>query len=167
MLTKHQEANLDDIARTTIDRYQDEAEQRRILVKSSLHPAALTGDPVLLERLVENLIQNAVVHNSNSGGWITVRTCQAGDDVHLLVANSGIVVPTASVAHLFEPFRRATDRVDSATGSGLGLSIVRTVAEAHGGTVEATARPEGGLSVEVVLPAAQISRSRPNEPRTT
>ena len=155
MLTKHQEANLDDIARTTIDRYQGEAEQRRILVKSSLHPAPLTGDPVLLERLVENLIQNAVVHNTNGGGWITVRTCQAGDAVQLQVANSGPVVPTASIANLFEPFRRPTDRVDSAAGSGLGLSIVRTVAEAHGGTVEAMALRRGGLSVEVVLPGSE------------
>lgn len=155
MLTKHQEANLDDIARTTIDRYQGEAEQRRILVKSSLHPAPLTGDPVLLERLVENLIQNAVVHNTNGGGWITVRTCQSGDAVQLQVANSGPVVPTASIANLFEPFRRPTDRVDSAAGSGLGLSIVRTVAEAHGGTVEAMALRRGGLSVEVVLPGSE------------
>lgn len=154
-LTRRQEASLDRIARSTIDRYRNEAVQRGIEIETRLDPALLTGDPILLERLVENLIQNAVLHNNRGGGWISVRTHQVNDVAHLHVANSGLMVSTDGIANLFEPFRRATDRVDSTAGSGLGLSIVRTVAEAHGGRVAAEASPGGGLSVEVVLPGSE------------
>ncbi|MDZ4265178.1 MAG: ATP-binding protein [Mycobacterium sp.] len=89
------------------------------------------------------------------GGWIDV-TVSAGDGAALMtVRNSGPVVSPADVGTIFEPFRRlaATERVGS--GAGLGLSIVRSVATAHGGEAHAVARPEGGLAVSVTLPSDQ------------
>jgi len=120
-------------------------------VERALGPATVVGSRVLVERLVGNLVQNAVRHNV-AGGWVKVETGAHG---RLRVVNSGPVVPADQVDDLFEPFRRlAPDRVDSARGVGLGLSIVRSVAGAHGGDLRARARPEGGLDVTVSPPAA-------------
>ncbi|MCO8273989.1 HAMP domain-containing histidine kinase [Actinoplanes sp. TRM 88003] len=107
-------------------------------------PSPLRGDPVLLERLVQNLVENALAYNV-PGGSVTV-TCKPGE---LTVTNTGPAVTAAEIPRLFEPFQRLTDRVGSATGTGLGLSIVRAVARAHGGTATATPGPSGGLTVRV------------------
>ena len=120
-----------------------------------LRPARLAGDPVLLERLVHNLLDNAVRYNV-PGGAVWLGTGEETGEVVLTVANTGPVLAAADVAALFEPFRRlGADRTGSASGTGLGLSIVRSVARAHGG--DATARPRpatdgGGLAVTVRLP---------------
>jgi signal transduction histidine kinase len=139
--------------------------------------AVVVGDAALLERVVGNLVENAVRHNVE-GGWLTVTTrrlpdgaAERGDravqhadrerpSVELVVASSGPELDPARVPDLFEPFRRGTDRVGN--GSGLGLSIVRAVVRSHGGTVSAEPVPGGGLSVRVLLPAApedQVSGS--------
>jgi signal transduction histidine kinase len=117
--------------------------------------ASVIGDPVLLEHLVRNLVENGVRHNRAEDGWVRVRTGLAPDgQAQLTVSNSGPVVPHYEVPMLFEPFRRfQTERLPS-PGAGLGLSIVRSVARAHSGTVQAQARDEGGLTVTVTLPAA-------------
>lgn len=120
----------------------------------TLHAALVTGRRVLLERLVENLADNGVRHN-RPGGWLAMLTASHGDTVTLVAESSGPPITADQAASLFEPFRRLhADRVGSARGSGLGLSIVRAVARAHGG--EATASPVagGGLRVTVSLPAA-------------
>jgi signal transduction histidine kinase len=111
------------------------------------------GDPVLLERLVQNLVENAVRHNE-TGGWVHVSTGTKDGLAVLEVANTGPVVPPYEVEGLFEPFRRlGTDRL-AGPGIGLGLSIVRAVARAHDGEARAVPRPEGGLVVTVTLPGA-------------
>ncbi|WP_328466182.1 ATP-binding protein [Actinoplanes sp. NBC_00393] len=117
--------------------------------------AAVLGDPVLLERLVQNLVENGVRHNVAAEGWVSVATRTRTDGwVELQVANSGPVVPRYEVPGLFEPFHRyGTERLAS-PGAGLGLSIVRAVARAHGGDVRADPRDEGGLVVTVMLPRA-------------
>ncbi|WP_203702023.1 sensor histidine kinase [Asanoa iriomotensis] len=115
-------------------------------------PAPTAGDPVLLERLAQNLVENAIRHNVASGGEVTVTTAASADQAVLTVANTGPVIPAYEVPGLFEPFRRLTDRVGSARGTGLGLSIVRSVARAHGGEVTAHPRHGGGLVVSVALP---------------
>jgi signal transduction histidine kinase len=123
-----------------------------IKITTELTSGPTTGDPVLLEHLVSNLIDNAVRYNVDDG-TVVVRTGVLDGWATCQVENTGPVVPAYEVQNLFEPFRRLnTERIDSAKGAGLGLSIVRSVATAHGGTVVATPREGGGLIVTVRLP---------------
>jgi signal transduction histidine kinase len=124
-----------------------EAAAAGISLHASVRPMPVHGDPVLLERLVQNLVRNAVAYNV-AGGEVRVE----GAGRRLTVSNTGPVVAAYEIPGLFEPFRRLTDRVGSAEGSGLGLSIVRSIVVAHGGTVTAEPRPDGGLAVTVELP---------------
>jgi signal transduction histidine kinase len=122
-----------------------------VRLRRDLRAAPTAGDPVLLERVVQNLVQNALAYNVDDG-WVAVGTRTDGDTVELTVTNTGPVVPPYEVPTLFEPFRRLHDRTGSANGTGLGLSIVRSVTGAHGGTVVAVPRDGGGLVVRVRLP---------------
>jgi signal transduction histidine kinase len=140
---------LADIAYRVTDGLEPEARRAGIELRVSAGPARTPGDPVLLERLARSLLLNAVQYN-NADGWVRVATGTDGDTVRLTVANTGPVVPTCEVPALFEPFHRLTGGVDTA---GLGLSIVQSVARAHGGRVSAAPRDGGGLVVEVTLPA--------------
>ena len=117
---------------------------------TSLAPAPTSGDPILLERLAANLVDNAVRYNV-PGGAVWVSTAAVDDRVLLTVDNTGPSVAPAAVGKLFEPFRRLRDRPGDG-GFGLGLAIVASIAAAHGGDAVAGARPEGGLSVTVSLP---------------
>ncbi len=128
-----------------------------LAVTAECEEAPTRGEPVLLERLVQNLVENAVRYNTGEDGWVRVVTRRGGDGAAVLeVSNSGPVVPSFEVEGLFEPFRRlGTARLATASkGAGLGLSIVRAVAKAHGGEATAKARSEGGLVVTVRLPGA-------------
>ena len=139
-------------ARQALDQAGGEASAAGLRVDARLDPAPTTGSRVLLDRLVANLVQNAVRHNV-AGGWMAVETGTADGSAWLTVRNSGAVIPPEQVGDLFEPFRRVSvDRVESARGVGLGLSIVRAVASAHGGTVTAEPVSPGGLAVTVGLP---------------
>ncbi|MEV6254856.1 HAMP domain-containing sensor histidine kinase [Nocardia sp. NPDC051911] len=155
-LTEHRSADLADLA---ADAVGTRAERPGAEITADLETAPVQGDPLLLERLVHNLLDNAVRYNLPENGWVSIRTRTAGQRAVLTVANSGPPVPAFEVDSLFEPFRRlatAERSADSDTrGAGLGLSIVRSVAQAHGGVVHATARPEGGLAVTVDLPRAR------------
>lgn len=141
-----------------------QAETRRLKldVRTALDPAVVSGDPSLLDRLAGNLIENAVRYN-HLHGRLWVRTGSHGPQVYLLVGNTGFEVEQADVPGLFEPFRRGGRERTGARGSGLGLSIVRAVADAHGGTVSALAQPGGGLEVTVTLPAADLSSGATGE----
>ena len=108
--------------------------------------------------MVENVIDNAVCHNAD-GGWIQVRSGTASGQALLVVENGGAVLDQDQVRELSQPFRRiGADRIGSDKGSGLGLSIVAAIAEAHGGSVSLTARPEGGLRVSIQLPPPRPAR---------
>jgi len=120
-------------------------------LETDLEPAQTTGDPHLLERLVGNLVDNAVRHNE-PGGWIHLRTGTNATTVFFQVANSGPVIPQDTVQSLFEPFRRATGRTSTGDGAGLGLSIAQSIATAHGATMSARRQPAGGLDIRVTLP---------------
>ncbi|HTE63708.1 MAG TPA: sensor histidine kinase, partial [Solirubrobacteraceae bacterium] len=122
-------------------------------VRLELDPVQVRGERRLLERLAENLVENGVRYNA-PGGFVDVRTGAREKTAVLRVENSGPLVPAATAARLLEPFERG-GRARDGGGAGLGLSIVRAVAEAHGGRVALTPRSEGGLAVEVVLPAGQ------------
>jgi signal transduction histidine kinase len=115
-----------------------------------LNPAPAAGDPVLLERLVHNLVDNALRYNV-PGGSVAVSTAQDAEGRAVLtVTNTGPIVPSYDVDRIFEPFRRLVDDGRTA-GAGLGLSIVRAVARAHGGAVTATPRADGGLVVRLTV----------------
>jgi signal transduction histidine kinase len=121
-------------------------------IEASLEPAGLDGDPLLVQQLVTNLVDNATRHNV-PGGEVTVTTRTSGGRAVLSVANSGPVIPPAEVDRLFQPFQRFGPRPARREGGhGLGLSIVRAIAAAHGARLAARARPEGGLVVEVTFP---------------
>ena len=130
-----------------------EANARGLTLQSHAEPATVRGDRELLERLVGNLVENAVRHNVD-GGWVRVSTGTERGVVRLVVASSGGPVTPDDVAGLFEPFRRLGTARTGGRGAGLGLSIVRSVARAHGGRAWAEPVPGGGLQVTVELPAA-------------
>jgi signal transduction histidine kinase len=139
-------------AARALDLVRAAAAERGIELRSSLGTALVRGDPALLDRLVANLLENAVAYNGPAG-WVEVTTANGGPTASVRVANSGPAVPPARVPYLFEPFQRLSrERTASGRGAGLGLSIVRSVARAHGGEVSARARAGGGLAVEVELP---------------
>jgi signal transduction histidine kinase len=123
-----------------------------VRVKTDLPETWVRGEPHLLERMIANLIDNAIRHNE-PGGYINVRAATRGHEVELIVRNGGAVIEPGEVQALAEPFRRLNRAVG---GFGLGLSIVRSVAEVHGGTAELTAPADGGLQVRIAIPAAAI-----------
>jgi signal transduction histidine kinase len=130
-----------------------EATRRGLRVRENRMPARTAGDPVLLERVAGNLVENAVRHNVTAG-WVEVRTGVRDGSAELRVSSSGPEIAADRVEELFEPFRRGpVERTAETPGSGLGLSIVRAVVHAHGGTVTAEPVPGGGLAVTVSLPA--------------
>jgi signal transduction histidine kinase len=144
--------DLGELAAVVAGRAVEHAEERGVKVVLSLSPAVSRGDPVLLEQVLHNLIDNAIRYN-RPDGWVEVHTNRTLSGVDVVVTNTGAVISAHEVPLLFEPFRRLHDRVGSAGGSGLGLSIVRAVARAHGGDTVAFPRPGGGLAVRVTLPA--------------
>src|SRR4051812_10668105 len=145
--------DLADAARLALGQAGSDAAARDIAIHPTLDPAPVRGDRRLLERLVANLVENAVRHNRD-GGAVEVRTSQVAGRSTVEVRNDGDVIPPEALASLLEPFQRL-DRGARGDGVGLGLSIVRSVAEAHGGSVELRARPSGGLVVRVSLPGRE------------
>jgi signal transduction histidine kinase len=126
--------------------------RRQVTLHEDLSPSVAMGDPLLLERCVYNLLENAIKYNVR-GGDVWVRLRQEDDAAVVVVANTGPYVSPNEVDGMFEPFRRLEgDRVRSARGAGLGLSIVRAIVDAHHGTVVAEPRAEGGLSITMRLP---------------
>ncbi|MEU9921822.1 HAMP domain-containing sensor histidine kinase [Streptomyces griseoluteus] len=156
--------DLAEVAGQAIDQVRGEAEARSVELRSELEPAVVRGNGVLLERIALNLVQNAVRYNvapdetqrdggAAESGWVEVGTAVEHGRAVLTVANTGPVVPAYEIDNLFEPFRRLrTERTGSDKGVGLGLSIVRSVARAHGGHIAAAPREGGGLVMRVTLP---------------
>ncbi|MBG0819436.1 HAMP domain-containing histidine kinase [Planomonospora sp. ID91781] len=156
--------DLADVVSHVVAQTAGEAREAGITVHESAGPAPTAGDALLLERLVHNLVENGIRHNTGDGaGWVRVasRTVRdgpggRGGHVEVEVSNTGPAVPPYDIPRLFKPFRRlGADRVVTGKGTGLGLSIVRSVALAHGGDVTARPREGGGLVVTAVLPRGE------------
>ena len=145
---------LDEVVNEVVAQSGPEASRAGVSVDVDLSPVLVNGDRPLLERLTANLVENGVRHN-HRGGRVEVAIFSNGGDAVLRVTNTGQAVPPDQVDGLFVPFRRlrAERTGGDGRGVGLGLSIVRSVATAHGGSVAARSRAEGGLEVEVRLPA--------------
>jgi signal transduction histidine kinase len=150
-------------AEDAIDAAAPEIERLDLHVVAELNQAETTGDPQLLERMISNLVDNAVRHNE-PGGWIRLRTGSKDAAAYLEIANSGPLVPDDAVPSLFEPFRRLETRTGVRDGVGLGLSIARSVVTAHGATVTARSQPAGGLDVSVLLPRHLAANGGPALP---
>ena len=158
-LERDEQVDLAETARRVVERLRREADQDSVRLSLHAERTLVAGDPDLLEQLVFNLVENAVSHNSGDG-FAVVRLGPRGTEAVLEVENSGPRVPEDEVALLTEPFHRH-DRRRPGRGAGVGLSIVRAVAGAHGGRLRLAAREEGGLIAEVALPAARGERARP------
>ena len=178
---RHEPADLADAAALALQALEptrhhdhDQHGAAGLRVVTQLGRAPVAGDPALLDRMVANLVENAVRHNQ-PGGFIDLATGQSDGRAFVQVANGGPAIPPDQVESLFEPFHRLDGRVagrvagrgagrgaPAVRGAGLGLSIVRSVARAHGGPAHATALPNGGLEVTVWLPVhAETSAAIP------
>ncbi|MFC6016354.1 sensor histidine kinase [Plantactinospora solaniradicis] len=144
-LTAHTDVDLATIAEDVLDSLATVEQQ----VQASLQPAATSGDPVLLERLVANLVDNALRYNV-SDGLVWIRTGTLDRRATLVVTNTGPQIDPEAIAALFEPFRRLDGRTTT-DGHGLGLAIVASIAAAHDATVTAQPMPHGGLMITVTM----------------
>jgi signal transduction histidine kinase len=140
-------------ARMALEHTAREADAAGLTVTADLHAAPVRGDRRLIERLVANLVENAVGHN-RPGGRVSVTTATRNGHSVVDVVNDGDALDPATLPRLLEPFQRI-DRGARGDGAGLGLSIVRSVAQAHGGAVALSACPDGGLRATVTLPRGE------------
>jgi signal transduction histidine kinase len=147
-VTRDEPADLAVLAGDCITDLRARARDAEVTIDAELAPAPTSGDSSLLERLIFNLIDNGIRHNT-PGGQLLVRTGIRERRAMLEVANGGERIDPELATTLAEPFRRLDRSVD---GFGLGLSIVRSVAEAHGGSMRLAAPDSGGLRVQVLLP---------------
>jgi signal transduction histidine kinase len=135
-----------------VETLRPSAKERELELTVETSPSTVLGEAPLLERLVTNLVQNAIKYN-HPGGSVAVDVAPGG---RLTVVNTGPEVPPEAVGGLFEPFRRLSgERLDHGGGVGLGLTIARSIVAAHDGVIEARANPGGGLVVEVTLPPSR------------
>ncbi|MBP2323828.1 signal transduction histidine kinase [Kibdelosporangium banguiense] len=145
--------DLADVADHVLHQLSVTAADADITIKpATLSAAPAAGDAVLLERLTQNLVENAIRHN-HPGGWLAVSTSSSNGESRVTVSNTGPAVRPYEVEVLFQPFRRLErERTAGERGFGLGLSIARAISRAHNGDVTAVPRPEGGLDVTLTLP---------------
>jgi signal transduction histidine kinase len=123
-----------------------------IQIQAEIGPAAVSGDPRLVERLVRNLVDNAIRYNQPCGRVNIASGTRSGHAV-LVISNTGPAISAPDLNRLFQPFQRlAPHRSSQAEGTGLGLSIVKAIADAHDASITATAQSTGGLRIEVSFP---------------
>jgi len=152
-LSECEPVDLGHVVEETLAGFQSEITRLELHIDEATTSALVDGDSLLVERLVVNLLTNAVRHNV-VGGDIEVKTGVTEDRAFLSVANTGPVIPSAEVERLFQPFQRLDPRrAVYKDGHGLGLSIVSAIASAHGASITADAVRDGGLSIRVSFPA--------------
>lgn len=150
--------NLSSLVSHVLETRKPEADRLGLKVHASLSPASAAGSPHLAERLAANLVDNAILHNK-AGGEVDIGTGTIQGHAVLTVTNSGPVVAAADVSQLFRPFQRfgGSGHARVGNGLGLGLSIVEAIATAHGATIDARLRPEGGLAIMVSFPPPAVA----------
>ena len=146
--------DLADVAAATVAAVADWAANGTLTLQADLRPAPASGEPVLLERMAGNLLDNALRYN-HAGGHVTVTSGTTNSHAFLQVVNTGPLVTPGQERQLFEPFVRGT--ANGTHGAGLGLSIVRAVVTANDGEISCTAQPTGGMDIVVHLPQAPMS----------
>jgi signal transduction histidine kinase len=155
-LDHHEPIDLAVLTEQVLPAYRTEIQKRNLTLHADLAPARTTGDPALMERLVANLLDNAIGYNIPSGK-VEIHTRTTGRGAVLHVGNTGDPIPDDQLGRLFEPFQRMDRTVGRETHHGLGLSIVRAIATAHHATITARNRPEGGLTMEVTFPPGPVA----------
>ncbi|MFI5893074.1 sensor histidine kinase [Actinoplanes sp. NPDC051513] len=153
-LSQREHVDLSEIAERTVTAGRMAALHEGVRLEPRIDSAWTTGDPALVERLVANLVDNAIAYNV-PGGSVEVSTGVRDGRAVLTVANTGTLIPAERVDDLFEPFQRLDRSAGRAGHHGLGLSIVRAIAAAHEAVVEAEPGPEGGLRIEVTFPGVR------------
>jgi len=145
--------SLPDLVATAVHSEQAEIRRLNLTVEDVTFPSHVIGNETLLSRMVANVVTNAVRHNV-PGGTVHISNDVVGPMERLVVESSGVFLDEATVGKLAEPFNRpGAERISNGKGAGLGLSIVSAIAVAHGGSLHLRGRPEGGLRVEIELPA--------------
>ena len=146
--------SLAELALLAIERRAEATSAMGLDVEQQRRDAWVTGNETLLSRMVENVIDNAISHNQ-AGGWVRVTTAVEDKRARLVVENGGPSLDPDQVKQLAQPFRRiGAERTGSDKGVGLGLAIVSSIAEVHGGTLALEALGDGGLRVAITLPLA-------------
>jgi signal transduction histidine kinase len=162
-LLGHERLDLASLVRQTLIEQHEQIAGRELQLTSSLAPAPIEGDRALLTQTVANLLSNAVKHN-RVGGRLEIRTGSAEQRTTLEFANDGQAIPSSRVPELLLAFRRG-GTARTGDGLGLGLTIVETIVIAHDGGLTLEPRPQGGLRVEVTLPAmCSASHARAGAP---
>jgi signal transduction histidine kinase len=153
---------LAEVTADVVKRRELDAQANGLALDVSLMPATAAGDRRLLERLVANLLDNAIRHNVH-GGNVSLRVAPAPDGrATLSIANTGATVPPGELERLLQPFQRmAADRTGPRDGLGLGLSIVAAIASAHGATLDVRPRAGGGLEIALHFPPAPVQALAP------
>ncbi len=160
-LERRDQLDLAALTSQTIEARESQLATLDLTVHTTLESAPTTGDPRLVERLIANLIDNAMRHNA-PGGRVEISTGTRDRHAFLSISNTGPSVPPEQIERLFQPFQRlANARTGHSNGHGLGLSIVQAIAKAHGAELIARPRPEGGLVIEVSFPPKVGQRRMP------
>jgi signal transduction histidine kinase len=164
-LARAQDGQLDERRQTALEPVISaaliaQAEQiaaKRLTVETRLADVHVAGSATLLGRMIENVIENAVRHNQPGGSIELTLAPSTGQRARVTIASSGPMLDQDAVALLAEPFKRLSqERIGSQNGHGLGLSIVAAIAAAHDGSLDLYARAEGGLRVQITLPATTV-----------
>jgi hypothetical protein len=154
--------SLAELARVALERRADSISELELDVEQQQQrpDAWVVGSATLLSRMAENVIDNAVGHNQ-PGGWVRVSTALEDQRAQLVIENGGPVLDPDQVKQLTQPFRRiGVERTGSDRGAGLGLAIVSSIVEVHGGSVHLEALTDGGLRVAITLPLAARTAAR-------
>lgn len=157
------EVDLRQPARAIVDLYAATSERHEVTLDAPAEPVLVTADPLRLEQVISNLVSNAIKF-SPAGGRVEVSVERRGDDGAVVVRDHGVGIPADELEDIFLPFRRREATADLAQGAGLGLSIVRRIVRALGGSVDVESTPGAGSTFRVLLPAARSASVSGGQP---